>query len=371
MLEMLVVVSLLAIMLAVTGLAGGQETGSTAAHREVVQVKSGRQVLRAKLNRIHLNQVTFDATPLVEVLRTLNEESIKHDPDHEGVPFILKSKPDPLLQVLSDQFAPPFPFYIDEVRIRIQPPLRDMRLVDLLDGICQVAEQPITYVVENYAVVFRPKLQPPFELITRQFQANAKTFAQALQAFSATNVSQKSQNADGEADVAPGAFKRIPILSAGGKGPDLHGMFREYLALSGVNLDPPKSFFFNDRAGSILIRATEQDFLIIEPALAMLNAPDPALAGPGRAGTSSSKNGAAHVVTITKAAPRFHLDNIPVTLEELQTGLSEQVAKDPDVKIEIRPGRDAPISEVVKAVQAAKAANVKFSPSLLVLPDKK
>jgi beta-lactamase regulating signal transducer with metallopeptidase domain/type II secretory pathway component GspD/PulD (secretin) len=43
----------------------------------------------------------------------------------------------------------------------------------------------------------------------------------------------------------------------------------------GVNLDPPSTVFFNDRGGSLLVRATPQDLDVIEAAVQMLNTAPP------------------------------------------------------------------------------------------------
>ena len=96
-----------------------------------------------------------------------------------------------------------------------------------------------------------------------------------------------------------------------------------------------------------------------------VNLPNSKLAQPG----ASEKNNA-YVVTIAKAAPFLNVDTGPVTLDRLQSSLVEQVAKNPEVVVQIRPDRDAPVGEVLKVIQAARAAKVKDAPSLLVLPEK-
>ncbi len=97
-----------------------------------------------------------------------------------------------------------------------------------------------------------------------------------------------------------------------------------------------------------------------------VNLPDSKLAKQG----TSEKN-TAYVVTISKEAPYVHLDGGAVTSDALAKALADQVAKNPDVIVQIRPDKGAPIGEVLKVLETAKGANVKATPSLLVLPEGK
>ena len=45
---------------------------------------------------------------------------------------------------------------------------------------------------------------------------------------------------------------------------------RNFFNTLGVNLDPPKSIFFNDRLGELFVRATEQDLDTIENAIQVI-----------------------------------------------------------------------------------------------------
>jgi biopolymer transport protein ExbD len=96
-----------------------------------------------------------------------------------------------------------------------------------------------------------------------------------------------------------------------------------------------------------------------------VNLPSTKLATPG----GSDKNNA-YVVTITKTAPFLHIDGTAVTSDRLQALLIEQVAKNPEVVVQIRPDRGAPIGEVLNVIQIVRDAKIKLTPSLLVLPDK-
>jgi biopolymer transport protein ExbD len=73
-------------------------------------------------------------------------------------------------------------------------------------------------------------------------------------------------------------------------------------------------------------------------------------------GTTSD---AAIIVTIGKNEPRFYLDQKLVTFQRLQEELKTRADKNPKVSISIRPDTDAPVGQVVRVMDAAKAANIK------------
>jgi hypothetical protein len=54
---------------------------------------------------------------------------------------------------------------------------------------------------------------------------------------------------------------------------DVYAALLKFLKTRNIELQPPKSIFFNDREGSILVHASEADIRLIEQALVLLNAP--------------------------------------------------------------------------------------------------
>lgn len=52
---------------------------------------------------------------------------------------------------------------------------------------------------------------------------------------------------------------------------DVSGLAKQFFSSLGVNLDPPKTVFFNDRLGVLFVYATPQDLDIIEKAIEVLN----------------------------------------------------------------------------------------------------
>jgi biopolymer transport protein ExbD len=75
-----------------------------------------------------------------------------------------------------------------------------------------------------------------------------------------------------------------------------------------------------------------------------------------RQGTSSD---ASLIVTIAKTEPRFFLDTKPVTFQRLQEEIAARAAKDPKISISIRADTDAPVGQMIRVMDAAKAANIK------------
>ncbi|HWQ92445.1 MAG TPA: hypothetical protein VN673_12305, partial [Clostridia bacterium] len=55
----------------------------------------------------------------------------------------------------------------------------------------------------------------------------------------------------------------------------VHQAVRQFFMSMGVDLNPPKSVFFNDREGTLIVRATQQDIDTIESAVQVLNIAPP------------------------------------------------------------------------------------------------
>jgi biopolymer transport protein ExbD len=65
------------------------------------------------------------------------------------------------------------------------------------------------------------------------------------------------------------------------------------------------------------------------------------------------------VVTVAKEQPRLYLGTRAVTLEKLEQELAASVQKNPQTTLNIRADTDAPFGQIVKVMDAAKAANIK------------
>jgi len=66
------------------------------------------------------------------------------------------------------------------------------------------------------------------------------------------------------------------------------------------------------------------------------------------------------IITIPKQGP-LYLRQDPVTLESLQQKLVEAVRLDPQTTLAIRADTDTPMGELIKVMDAAKAANIKVA----------
>jgi hypothetical protein len=115
----------------------------------------GRQKLLNELDSIRLESVAFDNLPLTEVVKYLREQSRKRDPQDKGINIIINPN---AVGGLPGALGAPFePVDVGSIAVRINPPLSDVRLVDVLDAVVKVADRPIKYTVEDYAVVFSLK----------------------------------------------------------------------------------------------------------------------------------------------------------------------------------------------------------------------
>ncbi|MEO8428243.1 MAG: biopolymer transporter ExbD [Verrucomicrobiota bacterium] len=65
------------------------------------------------------------------------------------------------------------------------------------------------------------------------------------------------------------------------------------------------------------------------------------------------------VVTIAHQEPYFYLGARSVTLERLQQELASSAARNPKVSMSIRADAKAPLEQVIKVMDAARAANIK------------
>jgi len=225
---------------------------------------SGAQELRQKLEQITLTDVQYDSLPLGAVVEHLIQESAKLDPRKRGVNFLFGQNPTALEASVDPAtglpVAQPDQFDPKSVTIRILPALRHVRLIDVLDAITKVADRPIQYSIEEYAVVFT--MASP-SLADRAALASAQVGRVTL----AANTFMVSSN-----DLILGAEKifgvRIDTAHPGRMQSDL----RQFLIRLGIDMDVRgKSVFYNDRSGILMVRATPADLELLTSAVNTLN----------------------------------------------------------------------------------------------------
>jgi Zn-dependent protease with chaperone function len=270
-----------------------------------------RRKLLEKLNRIILDRVGFDNVPLVEVVKELQDESRRRDPQKEGIRFMIASsidvtdyEDDP-----ADSTGRPPPtrpttrLEIGEPRITINPPMSDVRMIDVLNAVVRSAGEHVEFVVGQSAVVFRPKLPEQPALQTRVFRLNPNTFDRMKAAH--TNAPAHSGAVTNEVSVV------IRVV-------------RDYFEAAGVSLVAPKMLFFNERTGMLMIKATLEDLEIIQGALEKLvgegepQASPPAESGTGAgAGDGRPGEAAAKVMNAKQLMDAGKLDEAEALLREV------------------------------------------------------
>jgi type II secretory pathway component GspD/PulD (secretin)/tetratricopeptide (TPR) repeat protein len=307
------------------------------ARTNLIHTGQGREAIMIKLDRIRFDNVRYDGLPLGEVILGLSEESRKRDPEKRGVNFIVSQNVDSggAAAAATSQLGPdgnPLPpapaeqVDMSAIAIKIVPALTDIRLADVLDAIVKVADRPIKYSIEDYAIVFSLKGRETVPLYVRTFKVDANTFEQGLQGVGALifgqsqNVGQntggssfgggggggttagQSQNTVSGAIIAHVTVAGGPVQGGTGQGGGIQQQGTSgagglnyltktnnmenvslatirYFQSLGVDLDPVrnpgKALFFNDRQGLLVVRATMQDLDLIEAAIQVLNVVPP------------------------------------------------------------------------------------------------
>jgi tetratricopeptide (TPR) repeat protein len=175
-----------------------------------IYTSAGRQAIFRKLNGIILEKYEVPGDlELSEVIKDLFRIARERDVDKTGVNFITSSfldKPGPVtaagfgpggfggaapIDPLTGQpvaQAQAAPVKVEDYRVTIDPPLLNVRLIDVLDAITRVAKPPeggnqdvgIKYSIEDYAVVFSQKAIEAEPLYTRTYKVDPNTFVQGL-----------------------------------------------------------------------------------------------------------------------------------------------------------------------------------------------
>jgi beta-lactamase regulating signal transducer with metallopeptidase domain len=224
----------------------------------IARTSPGRKDIVDKLNRIRFDKVSWpDGLPLSEALRNLSDQTRLCDPDKKGINFTFHTNAPAASAATASADgattinpttglpeATPAGVAVDPSSINVKLTLTDMRLADLLDAIVVAADHPIKYSILDEGIVFsaRGSDSPPLE--TRTFMVDANIFLAALQKQTGlpTNVTAAT---------------------------------RQFLSNAGVDLSPPKSIYFNETRGLLLVRATRQDLDAVEKAIPGLNMTPP------------------------------------------------------------------------------------------------
>lgn len=291
----------------------------------------GRQAILAKLDTMRLPEAVFDSMPLPEVIKYLDEQAKKLDPQKKGINFILNSQlvdlppgsgggaaGAPAVDATGAPIVAPAALAgrqdLDGVIIKLSPAVRDLTFSQLLEIITEVADKPIKYSIKDYAVVFTQKLPESAPLVTKIFRVDPNTFIQGLESVSGFTIDTGDSNGGGggggggrggggqnQQDGGRGltvAGVQVANVQQGGRGGgggggaqgqagitgvtttnktmNVQALVREFFVACGVNLAPNVTqLFYNDRKGLLWVRASQIDLDIIEQAIEILNVTPP------------------------------------------------------------------------------------------------
>ena len=298
------------------------------ARSELIHTSKGRQAIVAKLDQIRLDSVKFDNVPLSAVVSDLNDEAKKRDPYKRGLNFIINPNAEAAISVtpaapainpatgLPEPVAAPAESVdVGGIAVKLMPPLTDVRLADVLNAIIRVADKPLKYTIEDYAIVFSAKGPEAIPLYTRVFKVDPNTFYQGLQSVGAYVFGETSASSGGGGGSGFGGISRptsqntqnqiqgsvVSRVSAapggvsGGRGggttggattggglkfitttnnmEDVQNAAKNFFSVLGVTFaaNDGKGLAWNDRAGELIVRATLQDLETIEAAIQTLN----------------------------------------------------------------------------------------------------
>ena len=267
-----------------------------------------RQAIVRKLDQLILEEFPPEWEPgdrgletsLAEILRQLDEQVKKLDPEKRGINFIVNSQVDqPGEERSGEQLE-----LTSNVVVAFGAPLRNVSARDVLDAICKLSQSkkdgspfPLEYSIEDYAVVISSALMPGKpQLFTRVFRLDPKAFLQQLDKLDSQNLGPVGARegsdlfrltlSDSEDEIRDGnsatALKKVNEL------------VREFFKNAGVEFSqtdfgplqapvrngsqnqkssvPQKAVFFNDRTGHLFVRATLAELDSIEQTIQKENA---------------------------------------------------------------------------------------------------
>jgi beta-lactamase regulating signal transducer with metallopeptidase domain len=225
--------------------------------------------LEAKLKEIVLDEVKLEGLPLNEVLNFLSDESRKRDPEKKGINFLLNPNP-PLIQAAISSVDPAtgLPIAgpietidISSISVKFNIPLRHVTMADVLDAVVRVADRPIQYAVEDYAVIFSLRADGNFvpqrtervvgtaPLAVRTFHVDTNTFVAGLE--SAFGIKVESKGKDSQSRKIQSALK-------------------ELLVQLNVSMEGNKGIFYNELTGTVMVRVAAEDLDVIQAAIETL-----------------------------------------------------------------------------------------------------
>jgi beta-lactamase regulating signal transducer with metallopeptidase domain len=222
-----------------------------------------RHELQKRLEAIRIPEVKFEHLPLSAVAHELKTLAHTHSEEGVGVNFFMNPRVDHVRPgtVATDPntgaevTVPPQGLVpIGDITIHINPPIRNVRMIDLLEAITQSASAPIGFTVEPYAVIFHQRPAVRAQLVTRVFRVDIDKMGKELEDFRRIEATQT---------LVPG----VPSDSGRIAGQKIRQLFQDL----GVSELPPNAIFFKDRMGLLMVRATVSEVERVEAAIEALN----------------------------------------------------------------------------------------------------
>ena len=180
------------------------------ARTNLIFTSDRRQAIYQKLRRIKLSEWgPIDNLPLSEVVRGLNDEASRRDPEArpeaKGINLIISPNADASgagaapggVDPLGLPVAAAGPSDLNGVTIRLGTKLKDLSLEDVLNIIEKIADQKIKYSVEDYGIIISPRANEPLPLHTRIFHIDPNTFQQGLQNVQAASFGESQGGGGG------------------------------------------------------------------------------------------------------------------------------------------------------------------------------
>jgi hypothetical protein len=129
------------------------------------------------------------------------------------------------------------PVDLNNVPVRINPALRDLRLADVLEIIVRCPEKPSSTSVEEWGIMFRQRLPEATQLHSRWWRVNPNTFMEGLESVTGMTPAVASQSGGGQGGGGGGGggqggqggqggvftIPRVEVSGGGGMGGGMGG----------------------------------------------------------------------------------------------------------------------------------------------------
>ncbi len=220
------------------------------ARTNLVFTEEARRAVLNKLDHIRFASVEYHNMPLPEVLGNLSEETRRRAQDQTGINFIIDPKTDAAAGEATIDPATGLPISAvdsSSILITIDPPLADVRVVDVLNAVLEGANKPLKYsIAADGTVVVSPRtgrVAPEYHI--RTFKVDPAVFLANLR-------------------------EQTHLAPASSTQENLQALIKLFTA-AGVDVQPAFNVFFKDREGTLLVRASADDLDVVEAIVQSLN----------------------------------------------------------------------------------------------------